>query len=758
MTRSLPPDFPVLSDETAILSGLNEPQAQAVVSQSRRLLILAGAGSGKTRVIIHRIAWLIAKMGVQPQQILAVTFTNKAANELKERIGRLLDPGISALVTVGTFHSLCARLLRQYAGLLGYKQNFSIYDPDDQLTLISRLLKEINVDERMFPPRQIRQYIDHAKNEGIGPTDPRLTQDSQTNRIAFEVYRLYQTRMLETNAVDFGDLLLLMVQLLQTCPPVVDELQWRWRQILVDEFQDTNGVQYQLLRLMEGTRTGLTVVGDDDQSIYRWRGAQIDNILGFDNGSGDTHVVRLEQNYRSTGTILAAASGLIRHNRSRHQKTLWTERPAGEKIRVHAAMTERDEAEWVTRRIDELRAAVDLRQIAIFYRANSLSRVIEETLRKYRIPYRIFGGMRFYERAEIKDILAYLRLIDNPRDVLAFLRAVNTPSRGIGQTTIDLVLETAQSMGINAPDAVAHLVNHGTKAISKRLEPFWVVYRELTTTAATESVRRLTETVLERTGYTQQLLELGSVEAQTRLENIREFLASIEEFEDAQPVGSPLKVGDFLQTAVLASAVDTPDAEAGQVTLMTVHMAKGLEFDAVFLVGVEDDLFPHAQSQEHMDEIEEERRLCYVGMTRARRFLHISYANTRRKFGGVKSTRPSRFLNEIPKETIQLQEIFRPSAVSVDSDLMARIAAAQAAQKRAIAESLHQPLEDGRVLDRSSAQYDDEQPGPGTRVRHGTFGIGTIQKIDGVGQDARVRVLFPSVGEKSIVARFLSRV
>lgn len=760
MTQTLPPEFSPLTDETSLIAGLNDAQAEAVTSKSRRLLVLAGAGSGKTRVIIHRIGWLVAKHGVRPHQILAVTFTNKAANELKERTGRLLDPDISAQVTVGTFHSLCARLLRQYAGLLGYKQNFSIYEPDEQLNLLSRLLKEHDMDERMFPPRQLRQYIDHAKNEGIGPTDPRLPHESSFERGAYDIYRLYQLRMLESNAMDFGDLLLMMVRLLQSSPPVLAELQWRWRQILVDEFQDTNAVQYQLLQLLEGSRTGLCVVGDDDQSIYRWRGAQIGNILGFDRDSSDTHVVRLEQNYRSTGIILAAAAGLIRHNRHRHEKTLWTERPSGEKIQMYVATTERNEAEWVAQRIEQLRRTTEFGQIAIFYRANALSRVIEETLRVRGIPYRVFGGLRFYERAEIKDILAYLRLLDNPLDLLAFLRAVNTPSRGIGQSTLDVVLQTAQSMGITAPDAVAHIVRHGPKPIAKRLAPFSELYDELAAAAQTDSVRALTEKILERTGYTKELKDSKTVEAQTRLENIREFLVSINEFEEKQPGDMPLKVGAFLQNAMLASAVDAPDAEVGQVTLMTVHMAKGLEFDAVFLVGVEDDLFPHIHSHGEPEEVEEERRLCYVAITRARSVLHLSYARTRRKFGGIADTWPSRFLKEIPQETLQSTEP-EPvrSGTSVEQDLMrARVEAARAAQLRAIKEATLERLEGGRTLDRSVGQFDEEPPGPGTSVRHGTFGVGVIRKIDGAGQDARVRVFFPLVGEKIVVARFLSRI
>ena len=756
----IPFDIPADAIEADLLEELNESQREAVLAFDGPVLILAGAGTGKTRTIIHKMAYLVRVRGLAPWHILAMTFTNKAAGEMRERLRALLGPEDAGDLNLGTFHSIGVRLLRRYGGLIGLDPGFVIYDDGDQKTLLGRILKEMNLSDG-FPVQRIRSFIDRAKNHCMGPDDPRLPLDGHFEEVAADVYAVYQKRLRAANAVDFGDLIVEVIRLLEEQRAVQDELHYRFKYVLVDELQDTNLAQHRLLKLLVSDSGGLCVVGDDDQSIYRWRGAEIANILRFEHDYPGTHVVRLERNYRSTANILEAAGAVIAHNRARHPKTLWTETEPGPNLRLFVAATEREEAQWVASQLRSLQGEVPLNEMAVFYRTNAQSRVFEDELRKVRLPYRVVGGQRFYERAEVKDALAYLRLLVNPRDDMAVERIINVPARGIGGGTVEKVRQRARESGAPLLETAMAMAEDAENAVRKRLRPFAAIMRdlrELVETVPPPAPIVVAQRTLERSGLSEALRAEGTIEAQSRLENLRELLDSIEEFEDAAATGEATLQG-FLDQVALVASTETVEGEPDTVTLMTVHAAKGLEFEAVFLAGMEESILPHFNSLDDRDSIEEERRLCYVAMTRARRLLTLTRANVRRRFGQMQDNDPSRFLSEIPRHLLDVTD---PTEARLRGTIGrgltgtpgARFSSSYGHREQQAARSYQR--DDGLSVDHDYDQRADSTvPGPGTRVRHPKLGEGRIVSIDGMGQDARVKVSFPDLGTRTIVARYL---
>jgi DNA helicase-2/ATP-dependent DNA helicase PcrA len=738
---------------------LNPPQREAVLHQSGPVLVLAGAGSGKTRVITYRIARLV-QSGVAPQALLAVTFTNKAAGEMRERAERLLGHGASGL-WIGTFHSICARLLRMYGTGVGLSRNFIIYDEADQIALLKRILTDLGVPERLFAPKEILWTIDRAKNAGVGPADYR-GGDFFTDLVA-KVYPEYERRLTEADAADFGNLLLKAVQLLAVDADLASRLADRFEHLLVDEFQDTNAVQYDLVRRLSARHHNLCVVGDDDQSIYGWRGADIQNILGFEADHPDARVIKLEQNYRSTQIILDAAGAIIDHNAGRKAKKLWTEKRGGAPIVLHACEDERAEASLVVSQILGLRrsASRTFGDFAVFYRTHAQSRVLEEALRSARppVPYTIVGGTRFYDRAEIKDLLAYLRVLVNPADEVALLRIINVPTRGIGASTIDRVLEVARRDKVSLLEAVRQCgaeTETAEEALRsgprRKLAAFHELLGNLTEETRSEAPSRAAEIVLERTGYLERLALDSSPEAQGRAENLMELVASLKDYE--QRSEEPTLVG-FLEQVALVAAVDGYAENEGKVTLMTVHSAKGLEFPVVFVVGLEQGIFPHGRALDDVKEMEEERRLAYVAITRAREELFLSHARQRWVFGTQQQHVPSEFLRHLPPKLVVAQGQ-RVGAVHAAATLprVPRPTARPASPR---------PSPDevwvDRSYDQSAPQTDDRQADGrfrvGMRVRHSKFGEGTVRVITGTPPNVNLTVFFPTIGPKTIRSKFV---
>ncbi|MGH2978382.1 MAG: ATP-dependent helicase, partial [Solirubrobacterales bacterium] len=638
-----------------LLEGLNPPQREAVTHGTGPLLVLAGAGSGKTRVLTHRIAHLVATGAAQPSEILAITFTNKAAQEMRDRVESLVGRMVRVM-WVMTFHSACARILRTEAERLGYTKRFSIYDDADSVRLVRRCLDELSVDPKRFAPRAIKSQISRAKNQLEDATGYRERVSSFFEQTAADVYELYEKRIHEMNAVDFDDLLFRTVNLLELFEDVAERYRQAFRWLLVDEYQDTNHAQYRLLQLLAGEERNVCVVGDDDQSIYSFRGADINNILDFERDFPGAHVVKLEQNYRSTQTILSVANAVVANNEGRKPKELWSECGTGDPVRVAELEDEHAEARYVASEIERLADEGTARgEIAIFYRTNAQSRVLEDTLVRANVAYQVIGGTKFYERAEIKDALAYLTLLTNPADSVSFARVVNTPRRGIGQTTVSRVLAHANTMGEPVMEiaAVPEMVPGLGPAAVKALDRFASIVERLRELTEHSSVGDLLESLLQETGYVEALEAERTIEAQGRVENLQELVGVAREF-DANWEGERGLPGlaEFLQQLSLYSEQDALRDGESTVTLMTLHNAKGLEYPVVFMIGCEEGVFPHARSIDEGN-LEEERRLCYVGITRAERHLHLTYARTRSLFGSRSYNMPSRFLDELPAELIE---------------------------------------------------------------------------------------------------------
>jgi DNA helicase-2/ATP-dependent DNA helicase PcrA len=646
-----------------LLKGLNPPQRDAVTHGGGPLLVLAGAGSGKTRVLTHRIAYLVATGQAKPSEILSITFTNKAAGEMRERVEGLVG-GMSRLMWVMTFHSACARIMRAEAKRLGYTGRFSIYDEADSVRLVKRCLDELSIDPKRFSPRAIKSQISRAKNELRDASAYREQVGSFFEQTAADVYELYEKRIHEMNALDFDDLLFRTVNVLELFDDVLERYRSTFRWVLVDEYQDTNHAQYRLLQLLAGEERNVCVVGDDDQSIYAFRGADIRNILDFERDFPGTTVVKLEQNYRSTQTILSAANGVVANNRGRKPKELWTELGTGEPVHVRELQDEHEEGRYVASEIERLAdEGTSRKEIAVFYRTNAQSRVLEDTLVRFGVSYQVIGGTRFYERAEIKDALAYLTLLVNPQDTVSFARIVNTPKRGIGQTSQGRIVSHANTVGMSVWDTAVipeDIPGLGSAAV-KAVDAFMSVMERLRELAERASVGELLEAVLQETGLAATLEAERTIEAQGRLENLQELVGVAREF-DATWEGEHGLAGlaEFLQQLSLYSEQDALRDDDEIVTLMTLHNAKGLEYPVVFMIGCEEGVFPHTRSIEEGN-LEEERRLCYVGLTRAQERVYLTFTQSRSLFGSRSYNTASRFLDEIPQELTDIEAAPEPT-------------------------------------------------------------------------------------------------
>jgi DNA helicase-2/ATP-dependent DNA helicase PcrA len=722
----------------SILDGLNPEQRLAVQTTEGPLLVLAGAGSGKTRVLTHRIAHLIGVCGIPPESILAVTFTNKAAGEMRERVEKVLGPDAQGL-WVGTFHSTCVRILRREIGHLGRSRGFVIYDEVDSLGVAKEAIRRRGLDPVVHDPKRLRWRIDRWKNDGLLPAQVEEHVSDIDEELSAELYGIYQRLLADSNALDFGDLLLLVVQLFDGFPEVLAHYQRRWQYVLVDEYQDTNRVQYQLVSQLARRHRNLCVVGDPDQSIYAWRGADLRNILDFERDYEDAQVVVLERNYRSTQPILEGASALVAHNRGRKDKRMFTEREGGELIHCYRAADDRDEAQFVVRQI--LAAHREERRpyghFAILYRTNAQSRLFEEEFLKYDVPYVIVGGVRFYDRAEIKDLMAYLRLLVNPSDGQALRRVVNKPARGIGKVTLDRAEALAVERGVSLLEGLRLFAGSERSGRSAgKVLRFLEMLDEMTRELPSGRVDQVIAKVLERTGYRAALAEEETPEAEARLENLRELLASAEDFhdanEEAQADEERSELELYLDQVALITDLDGYRERSDRVSMMTAHSAKGLEFAAVFLVGMEEGLFPHASAERDEAGLEEERRLCYVAMTRAMEQLVVSCADERRRFRDRSICSPSRFLEEIPESLLKGNR--------------ARRRGGPGARDRV-----------DRALDYS---YSQEAPGdesgaaPGMRVRHPVFGDGTVMAVIGEGLGQKLKIRFERVGVKTVMLRY----
>ena len=737
----------------SIYDTLNGQQKEAVLHTEGPLLILAGAGSGKTRVLTHRIVYLIEEKGINPWNILAITFTNKAAGEMRERVDNLVGFG-SESIWVSTFHSMCVRILRRHIDLLGFDTNFTIYDTDDQKTLMKDICKLLQIDTKLFRERSLLAAISQAKNELVTPEEFRIQAqgDFSRQKIA-SVYEEYEKQMRANNALDFDDLLVKAVQLFQSQADVLDYYQERFRYIMVDEYQDTNTVQFELVRLLSAKYRNLCVVGDDDQSIYKFRGANIRNILDFEQVFPDAKVIKLEQNYRSTSNILNAANAVIRHNHGRKDKTLWTDNGEGDKINVRQFDTAFDEAEYIVgdirERVESGKAAYN--DHAILYRTNAQSRMFEEKFVTANIPYKIVGGINFYARREIKDLLAYLKTIDNGRDDLAVRRIINVPKRGIGLTSINRVQEYASGREIGfyeALRAVDLIPNIGRGA--SKLESFVALIEHFKTDAKELTISELMQEILEETGYIESLKEEGSEEAESRIENIDELISKITAYEETcEDRDEPATLNGFLEEVALVADIDSLDESNDYVVLMTLHSAKGLEFPHVYLAGMEDGIFPSYMTitADDPEEVEEERRLCYVGITRAEEELTLTCARRRMIRGETQYNKMSRFLKEIPMELLSTGAVFQKPEPEEERKPSAYQQARQAFRAKAF-------VQPGAA--RSFGSPKGEGPGyqVGDRVRHVKFGEGTVTAMVEGGRDYEVTVDFDGPGTKKMFAAF----
>ena len=706
-------------------------QREAVQHTEGPLLILSGAGSGKTRVITHRVAYLIKHHRVSPFRILAVTFTNKAANEMKERLDRLLGEGMSKNLWVSTFHSTCARILRRdIEHLDGFTSNFTIYDKSEQVTVVKDILRQFGLDDKMYNPRTIHDLICSAKNKYIKPSNYADSADGFYEKIVAQVYPLYQDTLRKNNALDFDDLLNFTVELFRKYPAVLEYYQNKFEHVLVDEYQDTNRCQYELVKHLAGEKKNICVVGDDDQSIYGFRGADIHNILDFEKNYPNTRVLRLEQNYRSTQNILEAAWSVVQNNKARKEKKLWTKNDVGEPITCYEAMDERDEAGFVGTKIEDWHAdGVEYRDFAIFYRTNAQSRIFEEALRSAKIPYQIVGGLGFYDRMEIKDLIAYLRVMCNPRDSMSLRRIINVPTRGIGATSLERLMNFAGDRDITLFEAIESVDEIDTinTGIKRKIQRFADIFGEFD---GGDLPAEALEHVLDTTGYLENFKGQRTIEAQNRVENIEELMNAVYEYEFLAEEPS---LADYLENVALIADIDTMESddtdETNIVTLMTLHSAKGLEFPFVFIVGMEEGYLPHQRSECTEAAIEEERRICYVGITRAEEQLFLVHAQSRRTWSGMEHRMPSRFLEEISPEVINHMDRYNSAFSQTEEPEISYI-----------------------TEEKEEKEEKEDTYGVGQIVFHPSFGRGKVTKLRASGTDTYVTVRFDRAGSKQFDA------
>ena len=729
-----------------MLDKLNERQKEAVLATEGPVLVLAGAGSGKTTVLVNRIAYMISEKHIRPWNILAITFTNKAAREMKDRIERLLGDTAKDM-WIGTFHSVCVRILRSCIDLLGYSRDFVIYDTADTKTVMKECLRELDIDEKSFPVRNVLSIISNAKNDLMdAATFENVYKSDYRMSIIAKIYYRYQTKLRKNNAVDFDDIILNTVKILSENPDVLSKYQDKFRYILVDEYQDTNNSQYLLINLLAQANRNLCVVGDDDQSIYKFRGANIGNILNFEDDYSDVQKITLDQNYRSTQNILDAANSVISNNKGRMGKSLWTSNGDGNRVYVYTGTNEYDEARYIARQIkkhfDEQGSFSDC---AILYRTNAQSRVIEEMLMRESVPYKVLSGLRFYDRKEIKDIIAYLRVVYNPNDDVSLARIINEPKRKIGNATLEKARNIAREKETSLYDVISHADDYPEfKTAIKKLLSFSEIIQSLIKLKDTVTIEELTGRILNDTGYMPELVMEDTTESKTRIENLGEFISVITEFEKNEETGNTL--GEFLENISLVSDIDGYDENEDSAVLMTIHSAKGLEFPIVFLSGLEEGLFPGMRSMESDDDIEEERRLCYVAITRAKEQLYITKTISRTIHGKTMPTTASRFFKEIPVEYLEDKTTLQPKVAKVMQDLGVRNAAAPKKE-------VYMTKGFGSSV-KSSGSTDYSKFKAGDTVEHRTFGRGEILKATPCGNDCILEIQFESIGFKRLMAAF----
>ena len=720
-----------------LLDRLNDKQKEAVTTTEGPVLVLAGAGSGKTTVLVNRIAYIIAKKRAHPKNIIAITFTNKAANEMKSRIKAIIGDSADDM-WVSTFHSACVRILRRNIDMVGYDRDFVIYDSADAKTVVKECLKELNKDDKVYTPKSVLSTIGSAKDNMQTPEifEAVNSGDYYMRNIA-EIYALYQKKLKKNNALDFDDIVFLAVKILMENQDVLRFYQEKFKYILVDEYQDTNNVQYMLISLLAQLNRNICVVGDDDQSIYKFRGANIQNILGFEDEFPDAVTIKLEQNYRSTKNILDSANAVIANNRERKGKALWTDKPEGNKLVLYTAATERGEGEFIAKQIEKLVSeGVKYSDIAVLYRTNAQSRVIEEMFLRWAIPYKVLAGMRFYDRKEIKDIIAYLRVIYNPKDDVSLKRVINEPKRGIGPTSIERASALASEKGVSLFEILKKAYDYPQLLrISSKTEGFAATVDALEKASHTMKLEDFVVRVLNDTGYLPALQLENSVEAQTRIDNLKEFMSVVQEFERT---AEEVSLSMFLENLALVADIDAYDEDQDTVVMMTIHSAKGLEFDNVFLTGMEEGLFPSSRSSMEREDLEEERRLCYVAITRARKKLYLTNTRQRMIYGKTSASIPSQFLKEIPPEYIE--EEF--------DNAIKKVTVAVEQKANTFKDVIYNPI---KVQEPLSAEIDFK---PGDRVMHKKFGEGTIISVQQFGRDAKLEIQFDSVGRKQLMAVF----
>lgn len=751
-----------------LIEGLNDKQKEAVLATEGPCLVIAGAGSGKTKVLTHKIAYLISEKNVKPYNILAITFTNKAASEMKQRVEKIVGD-VAQEMWMGTFHSICVRILRRFIDRIGFDTSFLIFDTSDQKTVVKECLKALNIDDKTFSDRSVLSEISNAKNEMLTPKayQAKYSGEFRKEKIG-QVYELYQKRLRENNAIDFDDIINYTIDILSENPDVLQYYTEKFKYVLVDEYQDTNKAQFTLVTILASRYGNITVVGDNDQGIYSFRGADISNILNFEKDFPGTKIIKLEQNYRCTGNILKAANAVIKHNENKYEKKLWTENEDGSLPCLYQAEDEYDEANYVVKQIEHLKTEEYLKpkDFVILYRMNAQSRAIEDILRRENIPYKIVGGLKFYERKEIKDTIAYLRLIHNTSDNLSLKRIINEPKRGIGKTSLDKIQEISDRTGTSMYEIIKHAEEFDLNRVKANAEEFINLIEELRLKKQELSISELLKEVLNKSGYTRALELENTVEAETRMQNLEEFLTVAIEFEEESADNT---LPEFLESITLSSDVDEMQDEDNTVTLMTLHSAKGLEFPVVFLVGMEEGIFPGYKSIGEPKELEEERRLFYVGITRAKQFLHLTCAKHRTIFGSTSYNAVSRFIKEIPDNLLDgvvnndQEEKFndmsynweygKTSAGKVTTykfDEAKNEIKQKSTYQFRTAESFLSSLSQKQA----NSGVDITKYKEGMRIYHKKFGEGIIQKIEAEGDDYKLDIQFDKSGHKRLVAKF----
>ena len=747
-----------------LVEGLNDKQKEAVIETEGPCLVIAGAGSGKTKVLTHKIAYLIEEKNIKPWNILAITFTNKAANEMKERITNLIGE-VANDMWIGTFHSICVKILRKFIDRVGYNSDFVIFDTSDQKTLIKQCIRSLNLDDKIYTDRGVIAEISNSKNEMLTPMQYKLRTNNEIRKEKIaEIYEIYQRRLKENNALDFDDIINLTIQILTENQDVLEYYSEKFKYVLVDEYQDTNKAQFTLITLLSGRHGNITVVGDNDQGIYSFRGADITNILNFEKDFPGTKIIKLEQNYRSTKAILDAANAVIKHNEKKYEKNLWTEKEGGKRPEVAILDNEYEEANFIVEQINRLKREEYYKysDFTVLYRTNAQSRSIEDIFRRENVPYKMIGGLKFYERKEIKDVIAYLRLIHNQADNLSLGRIINEPKRGIGQTSMEKIEAIAEINGISMYEVIKHAEQYGLNKVFINSREFINTIEDLSSKKNEMLISELTKEILNKTGYMKALELENTAQAESRIENLNEFLTVAMEFEEENAENS---LAEFLESITLSSDIDGMEDKEDSVTLMTLHSAKGLEFPVVFLVGMEEGLFPSYRSIGEQRELEEERRLCYVGITRAKEYLFLTCAKQRTIFGSTSLNKISRFLEEIPKELLEgVEKLEKPHKLKENTEWTYGNNSNKKAISFVIAGSNTNKPQPNFAFRTAESFLNNINTKPigvnlskykiGQTIYHKKFGEGIITEIAEEGDDLKIDISFEKVGHKRLMAKY----